>query len=81
MCMNAWPIGTGTIKSCDLVGGSVALWGQTLRSYICSSYTHVTHSLLLLLADQDVALSAPSPAPPPTTQCYVSLHDDNGLNL
>jgi hypothetical protein len=31
--------------------------------------------------DQDVNLSAPSPAPCHPGFCHVSCHDDNGLNL
>ena len=27
MCLNAWSIGSGTIRRCGLVGGSVSLWG------------------------------------------------------
>ena len=41
----------------------------------------VDSSLLLLPADQDVELSAPSPAPCLPACRHVSLHDDNGLNL
>ena len=25
MCLNAWPIGSGTIRRCDLVGAGMAL--------------------------------------------------------
>jgi hypothetical protein len=32
MCLNAWPIGSGTIRRYGLVGGSVSLWGRALRS-------------------------------------------------
>ena len=28
----AWPIGSDTIRGCDLVGGSASLWGWALRS-------------------------------------------------
>ena len=27
MCLNAWPIGSGTVRRCGLAGGSVPLWG------------------------------------------------------
>jgi hypothetical protein len=40
----------------------------------------VAHSLLLP-ADQDVEISAPSPAPCLPPCCHASHHDDNGLNL
>jgi hypothetical protein len=32
MCLNAWPIRSGTVRRCGLVGGSVSLWGQASRS-------------------------------------------------
>jgi hypothetical protein len=34
MCLNAWPMRSGTIRRCGLVGGSVSLWRQALRSHI-----------------------------------------------
>ena len=34
MCVNAWPMGSGTIRRCDLVGGTVLLWGWALRSHM-----------------------------------------------
>ena len=37
--------------------------------------------LSLLPIDQDVELSAPSPAPCLPGCCHASHHDDNGLNL
>ena len=40
----------------------------------------VTHSLSLLLVNQDTELSAPSPAPCLPALLHV-LHDDNGLNF
>lgn len=35
----------------------------------------------LLPADQEIELSAPSPAPCLPAQCHASHHDDNGLIL
>jgi len=32
MCLNAWPIGSGTIRRCGLVRGNVSLCGRALRS-------------------------------------------------
>jgi hypothetical protein len=40
MCLNAWPMGSGTIRRCGLFGGSVSLLRWPLRSYICSSHSH-----------------------------------------
>ena len=42
-CVNAWPIGSGTISGaccsrCGLDRESVSLWRQALRSHICSEY-------------------------------------------
>ena len=31
MCLNAWPIGSGTIRRCGLVGVGVSLWVWALR--------------------------------------------------
>lgn len=45
MCRNAWTTGSGTIKSCELVGESVLLWGQEYSMWhtvsICSLRTKV----------------------------------------
>jgi hypothetical protein len=41
----------------------------------------VGHSLLMLLVDQDVDLSAPSLVPCLPACYHVSHHDCNGLNL
>jgi hypothetical protein len=32
MCLNAQPVGSGTIRNYGLVGGSVSLWGWALMS-------------------------------------------------
>jgi hypothetical protein len=41
----------------------------------------VIHCLFLLPADQDVELSAPSPASCLPAYHHASCYDDNGLNL
>jgi hypothetical protein len=45
MCLNAWAIGLGTIRRLwlywsryGLVGGTVSLWRQTLKSYILKQW-------------------------------------------
>ena len=54
--MNVWPTESGAVKRHGLVGGSMSLWKQVLRSHI-SNYAHYgTQSLFLLPADQDVEL-------------------------
>ena len=52
--------------------GCEVLYAQAMSSVECI--------LLLLPADQDVELSAPSPAPSLPTCCHASCHDDE-LNL
>ena len=77
-----WPIGSGTIRRCGLVGVGVAvllnmsLWKKTLSS----SSAQCKSVSALLPVDQDVELSAPS-APCLPGCCHVSRHDDNELNL
>lgn len=53
--------GSGTVRMCDLVGGSVLLWRHALRSYKLS-LARVTQ-FFLLPADQNVGLSPLSTAP------------------
>ena len=65
MCLNAWP------------QGLALLGGVALLEEVCH-YTQ-WHSLLFSM-NQDVELSAPSPAPCLPGCCHVSHHDDNGLN-
>ena len=59
------PNGTGTIRRCGLVGGSVSLWRWALRShifiYVQAMPSETDH--FLLSSDQDVEFSATSPAP------------------
>ena len=58
---------------CHCGGG---LWGL-----ICSSCAQCGTISFLLPVDQNVELSAPSPAPCLPVQCHVSCHDDNGPDL
>jgi hypothetical protein len=56
MQLNTWPIGSGIIRRCGLVGGSVLLWCQNLRSPIlkihsvpfCCHWIKMWNSQLLL---------------------------------
>ena len=61
-----------SVQVCTVEEGFVVLYAQAMLS--------VAHSLLLP-ADQDVELSAPSPAPCLPAYCHASNHDDNKLNL
>lgn len=55
---------------------------KALRSHMLKLCTpSVTHSLLLLPADQDTELLAPSLAPCLLVCHHTSCHDDNGLKL
>jgi hypothetical protein len=69
MCLNVWPIESGTVMRCGLAGGSVSLWGLALSSRKLKS------ALCLLPTNQDVQFSAPSSAPCLPMCCHVSLHD------
>ena len=60
-------------KYVTMGAGFVGSYAQTPPS--------VPHSLLLLPADTDVELSAPSPAPYLPAFYHVSHHENNGLNL
>jgi hypothetical protein len=53
-------LGSGNIWRCDLVGGSVSLWGWSLRSLSVLAAWKTVFSCLPL--EQDVEFSAP-PAP------------------
>jgi hypothetical protein len=76
-----WPIESGTVRRCVLVGGSVSLWGWALE---VSSYAQtppiVEQSVFWLPLGQDVELSAPSPAPC-LPACYYASCYENGLNF
>jgi hypothetical protein len=56
--INAWSIGSDTIRKYDLVGGSVSLLASPMLK-LCP----VWHIISLVPADQDVELSTPSLAP------------------
>ena len=61
-------IGSGTIRSCGLVKGSVITMGFEVP---CAQVTSSDTDHFLLSANQDVKLSAPSPAPCLPTHFYV----------
>ena len=64
------------IRKCGLVGESMSLWKGALRSCICSSYAQCSTQASSAASDQDVALSAPSPAPRLSACHCASCHDD-----
>ena len=74
MCLNAWPTGSGTIRRCGLVGGSVTV-EEGFEVIYTQAMPSVIDSLLMLPVDQDVEISALSPAPCLPAHCQ----DDNGL--
>jgi hypothetical protein len=57
MDLNAWPRGSGIIRTYDLRGGNGSLWRQALGSHRSSSYTQCG-IYLRLPVDQDMELSA-----------------------
>jgi hypothetical protein len=78
VCLNMLGPGSGSIRTCGLVGESVSLWGWVLRtSSLLAAWKPV---FSWLSSEQDVELSAP-PAPFLPGCCHASCHDDNGLNL
>ena len=81
ICLNDWPIESGTIRRCVLVGVGVALkkmchCGGRLRGLIYAQWD----SPLPLPEDQDVELSS-SPASSLSACSHVSYHDKNRLTL
>jgi hypothetical protein len=89
MYLTVWSMGSDAIRNCGHVGVSVMLLevahhleevGVGFEVFYVQALPSVEHRLLLP-ADQDVALSAPSPAPCLPLSCHASHHDDNGLNL
>jgi len=76
--------GNGTTRRCGLVGVGVALLEEVCH---CGdgllrpspSCLRTVHSWLPL--DEDIELSAPSPAPCLPGCCHASCYDDNELNL
>jgi hypothetical protein len=73
----AWPVGNGAIRGFGLIGGSMSLCRQVLRS---PSVQAPPSAECHLPSDQDVKLSAP-PALYLPGSCHVPHHSDNGLNL
>jgi hypothetical protein len=75
--------GSSTIRRCDLIGVGVALleeirhFGVGFETLLLAAWKPVFSCLPL---EQDVELSAP-PSPCLPGCCYVSCHDDNGLNF
>jgi hypothetical protein len=56
---NAWPMGSGIIRRCGFVGGSMSLWGPALKSPMHKLHPVWNTVSFMLPADQDVELSAP----------------------
>jgi hypothetical protein len=73
-------IGSGTTKSCGLVGGSVSPYRWASRPYIFKLHLVWYTISSWLPLDQDVELSALLASCVPAC-CQASCHDDNGLNL
>ena len=69
MGLNVWPIGSGIIRRYDLVEGSMSL--EVGFDIIDAQNTpSMAHSLLMLLADQDVECSFPNTMPLYTLSCF-----------
>ena len=89
MCLKAWSIGSGTIRRYGHVRVGLAFLGESMSlrgaGFEVSKYAYdassVAHRLLLLLTDQDIKLSVPSPALCLPASCHGFHYDDNGLNL
>lgn len=64
MLLNTLPIGSGTCMiRCCLVGGSVSLWEEALKSHMVKLCPVWDMVYILLPVGQDVQLSTTSPAP------------------
>jgi len=88
VCLNAWSIGSGTMRMGDLIGVGVALLeegchcGGGLRDLIYGkALLSVAQSPSAACGSRHRKLLAPSPAPCLSAHCHASCHDDNGLNL
>ena len=87
MCLNAWPMGSCTIRRTGVVGVGVALLEEVnggLRfPLLClgSAQCNADDSGLLLPEDQDVELLASSPIACLPAGCHASCYDNNALNL
>lgn len=69
---------SGTTRKCGHIGGSVSVWGWTLRELPLSCLRMPV--FFCLPTEQDVGLSAPSPEPCLPGCCHASPHLDNGQN-
>jgi hypothetical protein len=84
MFLNAWSIGSGTIRRCGVAGVGVALLEELCHfgAGFAVSYAQATPSVaqsLLLPVDHDVELLAPPG--PHAGCCHAFCQDNNGLNL
>ena len=59
----------------------MSLGGVSFEVFYALALTSVEHSPLCFLGDQDLELSAPSPASCLSTVCHASYHEDKGLNF
>ena len=71
-------IGSGTVRMCGLVGGSVSLG---LGFEVSDAQGRPSVALSLMPANPDVELSAPPPAPSLPVRHYAFCHDNNKPNL
>lgn len=62
MSLNTWFMGNGTVRKYGPVGGNVSLWRQALMFSMLKFLPLWNPVSCLLPVDQDVKLSAPSPA-------------------
>lgn len=70
-CVNAWPIGRGTLRRCGLVGEEVCRCGSSFEVPLAQAMFTVAQSFLLPM-DQDIEPSAPFPVRLPAC-CHVLL--------
>ena len=71
--------GSGTVRRCGLLGGSVSLWELVFER--ASSNLPGKQSFFCLPLEQDADLSALSLAPGLHAHCHASHRDDNEQNL
>jgi hypothetical protein len=85
MCLNAWPIGSGTIRGFGLVAVCVALLEEMCHCgvgfEVLDAQASPSVSVSSDALDLHVELSAPSPAPRLPACHHVPHRDDKGLNL
>lgn len=81
MCLKAWPIGSDTIRRCDLLEQVWTCWrkcvpvSMALRSQMFTQGG--TQFLLLLSENQDVEMPARSLAPCLPACLHIFCHDNN----